>query len=138
MRVFILVLFALAGSVHAQTATLRGVVTDESGAVVPKAVVTVSSPGFTKSAVSGDDGSYILTGLPPASYTVQASAPDLALQKPVTMGLKPGTQVLNLLLKVASTSQQVTVQDQAGQPVSVDASSNASALILRGTDLDAL
>jgi hypothetical protein len=139
MRLFFLLLFALVDCLRAQTATLRGVVTDETGAIVPKTVVAVTpSGGSGRSTVSADDGSYVFSSLPPASYTVQASAPDLALQKPVTITLRPGSQVLNLLLKVASTTQQVTVQDQAGPAVSVDAANNASALVLRGSDLDAL
>ena len=107
-------------SLWAQTATLRGVVADESGAVIPKASVTIKGPtGLSKAAVTADDGSYVFAGLATGTYSVQASAPDLVLPKPIGLNLKPGVQVLNLQLAVASTVQQVTVQEQAGPTVSV-------------------
>src|SRR6266851_9053523 len=135
----LLLLVAFTLFVQAQIVGLRGVITDESGAVVPKANVAITGPGgWAKTIITADDGSYVFTGLPSGTYTVQASAPDLILTKPVTITLRSGAQVLNLLLKVASTTQQVTVQDQAGPTVSIDAANNASALVLRGSDLDAL
>jgi hypothetical protein len=64
----------------AQTAGLRGVVTDVTGAVVPGAKVTVNGPaGAAKATTAGKDGSYSFANLRPGEYTVQASAPDLVL-----------------------------------------------------------
>src|SRR6202021_2141182 len=45
---------------------------------------------------------------------------------------------LNLRLEVVSATQQLTVRSDAGPRVSTDASSNASALVLTGADLQAL
>src|SRR5882724_4794166 len=132
-----LVLF-IASSLFAQTATLRGTVTDETGAIIPQAKVTLSGPGgLVKTTTAGDDGTYSFAGLAPGNYTVQASAPDLA-QQPVKTALKLGVQTLNLQLKVASTVQQVTVQENAGPALGTDPTSNTNALILRGEDLQAL
>jgi len=74
----------LAGSpLMAQTASLHGQVTDESGAIIPGAKVTLTGPsGFVKTTTSANDGSYTFAGVPPGSYTLQASAPDLALAQP--------------------------------------------------------
>src|SRR5258708_3041788 len=56
----------------AQTGTLRGQVTDDSGAVIPAARITLTGPsGRPKTA-----------GLAPVNYRVQAFAPDLALPQP--------------------------------------------------------
>ena len=67
-------------AVFAQTATLRGQVTDESGAVVPRAKVTLAGhSGAVKSAVADNGGSYTFAGVTPGEYTVQASAPELSL-----------------------------------------------------------
>ena len=44
MKLVLFVLFSFAGSLWAQSATLQGVVTDESGAVIPKANVTLKGP----------------------------------------------------------------------------------------------
>jgi hypothetical protein len=123
----------------AQTATLRGLVSDESGAVVPAAKVTVSGPsGFVKSTTTAADGSYSFSGLPPGRYAVNASAPDLSLAQPAKITLGAGAQTLNLQLRVSSTAQQVTVQENAGPQVSPEPANNASALVLSGNDLDAL
>jgi hypothetical protein len=42
------------------------------------------------------------------------------------------------MLKVASMSEKVTVQENSAASLSTDSSSNASAVVLRGSDLDAL
>ena len=123
----------------AQTATLRGQVTDESGAIVPGANVTLAAPaGFSKVITAANDGSYAFANLQPGDYTVQASAPSLILLRPATISLKAGIQTLNLLLNVSLEKQEVTVDENSGPTVSTEASNNASALVMRGNDLDAL
>src|SRR5437660_12740942 len=67
----------LAGPVWGQasyTAQIRGVVTDQSGAVVPRATITITNDatGISVTAHSDDHGQYILTGLRPAVYTIKA------------------------------------------------------------------
>ena len=118
---------------------MRGQITDESGAVIPSAKVTLNGPArLVKTTITLVDGSYSFVGLTPGDYIVQASAPELGLPQPVQIALKSGPQTLNLQLKVASTAQQVTVEANSGPTVSTDAASNASALVLRGADLDSL
>ena len=112
---------------------------DETGAVVPGATVTLSgTAALTKTATSASDGSYSFVGLPPGSYTVRVSAPDLTQAQPVKTALRAGTQSLDLKMTVASVTQQVTVQDTAGPSVSTDPSSNSNAMVLSGDDLQAL
>ena len=136
--VLILALLA-APPVCAQTATLRGQVTDESGALVPGAKVSVTAAGGAAKATKSDEGgAYNLTGLAPGDYSVQASAPRLVQTQPAKIALKPGPQVLNLVLRVAAMSERVTVTENGPTPVSTDAANNASALVLSGADLDAL
>src|SRR6266849_1864690 len=56
------------------TAQIRGVVTDQSSAVVPRATITITNDatGISVTAHSDDHGQYILTGLRPAVYTIKA------------------------------------------------------------------
>jgi hypothetical protein len=137
--IFLLALVVVSLPLCAQTAALRGQVMDESGAVVPGATVTIDGPaGLAKTATSGSDGSYSFNGLPPGSYTVRVSAPDLAQAQPSKIVLQSGAQSLNVKMKVASVTQQVTVQDTGGPSVSTDPSSNSTATVLRGDDLQAL
>jgi hypothetical protein len=141
MKVLYLLLSALLTplAANAQTASLRGRVTDDSGAVVPAAKVTLSGQAGPGRTVTADNaGVYSFIGIAPGDYTVQAAAPELAQPSPSKISLKPGLQTLDLQLKVASLAQQVTVQDNSGQALSTSSASNASALVLRGDDLAAL
>src|SRR5450631_2851821 len=74
-------------TLEAQTVTLRGVVTDETGARVPSAKITVSGPGGDKLTESRDDGSYFFPSLPAGDFQVRASAPDLILPQPIKLTL---------------------------------------------------
>jgi len=122
-----------------QTAVLHGVVTDQSGAIVAGATVTLTGPsGLKQSTKSGNDGTYQFSGLTAGGYVVQASAPNLALPEPVKISLKSGAETLNLQLKVVLPPEQVAVQGDAVPSVSAAAGSNASALVLRRDDLQAL
>jgi hypothetical protein len=123
----------------AQTGTLKGVVTDESGGVVAGAKVTLtSSLRQVRETVSNKEGAYSFSNLPFGAYSVQASAAQLALGAPVQVTLSSAAQILNLQLKVAEMHEQVNVGDQAGEAVTTDSAGNASSVVLRGKDLDAL
>ena len=122
----------------AQTSTIRGTVTDESGGFVPGAQVTLTSPAGTSQTATDSSGVYSFNNLAPGSYTLQASAPQLVQAQPVTLTVRPGTQTMNLRLKIASTRQEVVVEENTGPMVSTDAANNASAMVLKGQDLDAL
>jgi hypothetical protein len=131
----------LAPKLSAQSAaTVHGAVTDESGAVIPGASVTVSNAaGPVKSATAGDDGSYSINGLQPGKYTLQATSPGLQQAQPFPIDLTASPSVTaNLQLQVAAEKQEVTVQENAGPQISTDPSQNAGALVLRGADLQAL
>ena len=134
------ILLSLSASLIGQSqATLRGQITDQTGAIVPGAKITLSGAvGLAKTAIAAKDGSYSFGDLPPGDYAVQASAPNLALPEPVTVSVKLGVQTLNLQLSVVAVKQEVSVQENSVPAVSTDPASNASAVALRGTDLDAL
>ncbi len=123
----------------AQQASLRGQVTDESGAVIPGATVTLNGPsGLVKTVQAANDGTYAFNALPSGDYTVRASAPQLSMLQPATISLTAAPQTLNLTLSVVAEKQELTVQENGQPVVSTETSANASALTLRGTDLDAL
>ena len=123
----------------AQSATLRGQITDESGAVIPGARVTLHGPsGTVKSTVADNNGTYSFAALVPGDYTVRASATELSLAQPAMVTLEAGSHSLNLVLRVASISEKLTVQDTSAPALTTDSSDNAGAVVLRGADLDAL
>src|ERR1035437_464413 len=135
----LVIAFLFSQVLFAQTATLRGQVTDESGAVIPGAKVTLNGrSGAVKSAVADNNGSYTFAGVPPGDYTVQASAPDLSQPQAAKVTLRAGSQSLNLMLKVASISEKLTVQETSAPALTTDSSGSAGAVVLRGADLEAL
>src|SRR5215471_2080659 len=80
----------------AQSGTLRGVVTDESGAIVQGATITLTnSSGITRTTIAGNDGSYSIDAIAAGEYTAQASAPDLKTG-PIKVVIAVGAQTLNL------------------------------------------
>ena len=126
-------------SALAQDASLHGQVTDQNGAIVPGAKVTVrGSSGLVKTAHTDDSGSYSFANLPAGDYTVEASAPSLIVQEPLKITLGSGSKRLDLQLNVFIPEQKITVEENNRTAVSIDSNSNASAQILRGEDLDAL
>lgn len=139
IRYLFLLSILAAKAMMAQTATLRGQVTDESSAVVPDATVVLSgSDGPARTTNTDGRGAYTFADVPPGNYTLRASARLLTQQRPVQVVLKPGTQVANLLLEVASIAEKVTVQANSAPALSTESSNNASAVVLSGEDLDAL
>ncbi len=134
---FALIWAALAG---AQTGTLAGDVKDQSGVPVPRARVTLTGAGRTsaRAVQANSAGAYVFTGLPPGEYAVEASAPKLVQHEPPRVQVHAGEQRLDLVLSIPDVVENVTVQDQEGGAVTTAASDNASALVIRGADLDAL
>ncbi|HUV70736.1 MAG TPA: TonB-dependent receptor [Terracidiphilus sp.] len=126
-------------SVCAQTASLRGQVKDESGAMIPGAtVLATGASGSQLSTVSGADGAYLLKGVPDGRYQVEAKYSGFEMKSPVFFVAHGRDANLNLILKVSTVIQNVTVQAQDSVTVSVDSSNNASSVVLSGSKLDSL
>ncbi|MGB7264632.1 MAG: carboxypeptidase-like regulatory domain-containing protein, partial [Terracidiphilus sp.] len=80
-----------------------------------------------------------MRGLPAGSYIVQAAYEGFAPFVSAPISLAAG-QVKSVDIKMAieAAQQQVVVSEDEGPTVSVEAGGNASALVLKGADLDAL
>jgi Carboxypeptidase regulatory-like domain/TonB dependent receptor len=125
-------------SALAQTAGVKGEVTDSSGAVIPGATATVTSGTLSKTASTGADGTFRFTGLPPGPCTVSVNAYGFEpQQKPVTL---TAGQALALTFPMAlqAAKQEVTVEAEGSGFVSVDPTQNANQLTLTSTDMDAV
>ncbi|HEV2705983.1 MAG TPA: carboxypeptidase regulatory-like domain-containing protein [Pyrinomonadaceae bacterium] len=118
--------------------TLRGVVTDEVGAVIIGATVTVAdAAGVERTATTDEEGRYTFSSLPPGRYTVRASATGFALYENLGVEVAAGRgDPLDITLSVAIEQETVTVTAEA--PISTEPENNAGAVVLRGADLDAL
>ncbi len=106
-------LFAVPCS-NAQTGTtsLRGVISDPAGAVIPGAQVTLANPstGLTRSATTSRQGEFQFLQVPPGSYAISVAAQGfstLTREQIVLLVDTPAT--LNLTLGLGSVSTDVQV-----------------------------
>jgi len=123
------------------TGTLRGQVTDPSGAVVTNATVAVLvSGGQTHSATTSKTGGYEIGNLAPGKYTVTANAQGFAVfvQNDVDVAAGQVAQ-FNISLDINVQEEKVNVQGEEENPqVDVNPANNASQIVLSGKDLEAL
>jgi Carboxypeptidase regulatory-like domain len=120
--------------------SLRGRVTDPSGAVVPGAVIVVTKQpnGPPSRMTTNGAGHYELRGLAPGRYTVTATAPGFApLTKENIEITAARTLVLDLPLRISSEAQKVEVHGHASH-LEIAPQSNASAVVISGSSLSAL
>src|SRR5579872_4105128 len=107
-------LLSLCATAQQATGTVKGVLADDSGAVIPAANVSLVGNGATKTAQSQSDGSYTFTGVAPGQYNVTITFPGFApFTKAVTVSAG-GTIQVPIQLAVRAEKQEVTVADQAG------------------------
>ncbi len=134
----LLAVLAVAAQAQENAGTLKGRVTDSSGAVVPGAKVTLTASGVERSTATDQTGAYTVTGLAPATYTVRITAPGFGVFRSKVDLSSARAATLDASLVVALEKQEVTVEAEDKPAVSTEASNNAAALVLRGSDLDAL
>ncbi len=135
LRIALLAL-SCAGALLAQRdlATLAGIVTDPSGAVVPNAKVTVTdtSTGEVYSLATNESGDFVRPALRPSTYGVSVSAPGFQTAEQKNILLQAGVRTgINITLTVGNTGQTVEVTAAApllqteGAQVGSDLSSKA-------------
>jgi len=115
----VLVLTAfLVGGMSGQTTTsgaLSGVVVDQTGAVVPGAVVEIAdvAKGTTESSKTDSAGIYQFSFLRPGRYTLKATHPGFQEERrSVSVQVGPSVTV-NITLQVAKASSEIIVSDEA-------------------------
>src|SRR5215216_2977034 len=134
LALFIILTAVLAAAQQAR-GTLRGLVTDELGAAIVGANVTLTdASGSQKKTTSNAEGVYTFAGLAPGKYSMQANAPGFAPSEEKQIDVTAGRQSVDLTLKV-TIEEKVTIQET---PVSTEATNNANQTVIAGKDLDAL
>jgi hypothetical protein len=123
-----LCLAGLAGPVAAQqTGTLTGAVKDAQGGVLPGVNVSVTSDaliGGPRTAVTGDNGSYLFVTLPPGAYSVSYELTGFSTLKRENIVIQVArTTRLDVELGVGALQESVTVS--GASPV-VDVSSTVT------------
>jgi len=122
-----------------QTGVLRGQLKDILGGVIPAATVTViNGNGVEKRTPTDGEGRYEVSSLLAGTYTVRVSSEGFAPYENTGVVIIAGrTVTLDVAMMVGLKEENVTVSPDA-RNVSVDAEDNASAIILRGKDLESL
>jgi len=124
----------------AATATLRGNIADPTGAMIPGATITiVSSAGKAVAKATADaTGHYVVNGLVPGGYIVQVAFAGFAPFTSQTIPLMAGQiKHVDIAMALQVEQQSVVVTDES-PTVNVEAGGNASAIVLKGKDLEAL
>jgi Carboxypeptidase regulatory-like domain len=115
--------FCLPGVAAAQTASISGSVTDPTGAVIPRATVTVRnlSTNASRDTTTDGAGSYRITSLAPEEYEVFIGKEGFKTEDYARVELTVG-QVLNLspVLVPSAAGETVTVHGEEIAPVDLD------------------
>lgn len=90
--VFMSLLLGSSGQCHSQLASLHGIVKDASGAVVPATVVRVSgrTSKVAREAITDVNGEFVMTGLKPGLYAVEAKFPGFYKYRLENLRLRSG------------------------------------------------
>ena len=125
-------------SAQFDTGTLSGTAVDSTGAVIPKASVTVSNVGSgqTVSVTTNGSGAFSASDLPFGTYTVTATAPGFGTTTSQDIVLNVGAAVhLTLKLSAEARSETVTV---TGTETSVNTETTVSGETFNATQVENL
>jgi hypothetical protein len=142
-RTFLLLLFAIALFISPRmaraqelSATLSGVVTDTSGAVIPHASVSVALGGVNGAArvVETDGaGNYVVTNLTAGTYSITVTAAGFETLKGKSIVLNVAEKhAFNAQLKAGASSTTITVEDN---PVQVDTETSGQVGTISGIQI---
>ncbi len=115
----VIVILTCALSLIAQVgsdASILGVVTDATGAVVPRATITVNhlNTGLTRTATSGEGGEFEILSLPTGPYSVSVANTGFSTWKIDRIELTVASrQRISPVLKVGDVTEQIRVEGTA-------------------------
>jgi len=122
----VILLCVLALNCRAQSTTsLRGVITDPSGAAIPGAIVTISSleTGSFRRSVTDASGEYNFLQVAPASYKLTVEKAGFATMTRADVKLLVNTPgALDMSMAVSTTGEVVNVEADVSQVNTTDAS----------------
>jgi outer membrane receptor protein involved in Fe transport len=112
----LLAIFGQTVASHAQTyrGGINGTVTDDSGAVIPAATVTILNvaTGDTKTSPSSSAGEFLFQDLPLGTYSVTVAAPGFSTVKTDKVSVSAGV-IFTLPVKLPVSTSSTTVEVEA-------------------------
>ena len=124
----------------ASSATIHGHITDQTGALIPGATVTIldASGNAVRTITADTAGAYEAHGLPPGSYIIKAEFGGFAPFQSQPIAITAGqAKRVDIAMAIQVEQQNVVVTDES-PTVNVEASGNSNAIVLKGNDLNAL
>jgi hypothetical protein len=116
----------VSGYAQGLPATLNGIVSDQSKAVIPNANVVLKqeSTGALRRTVSNADGFFSILGLPAGTYTVTVDASGFGRYEKTGLVFHPGDRISipDIVLAVAGSTERVEVVGAGADIVPVDTS----------------
>lgn len=126
---------------QATTGTLRGQVSDPSGAAIANASVVLmpaAAPSSPIKTQANGQGQYEFNGLPPGQYTLNVIAQGFSLYENDSVVITPGQPLrLNVPMTIEVEEQKIQVSDTA-PTLDVNPANNAGAIVISGKELEAL
>jgi hypothetical protein len=128
---------AIPGPLPPGSGAITGVVTDQSGAVVANATVTVLFQNRqSETTITDSNGRYLISSLSAGTYQVEFSAAGFQQTTVTRVPIQPGSTVnLDATLRAGTTSEAVEVTAEAVQSLNTDSAEVAGtvAKALQGT-----
>jgi Carboxypeptidase regulatory-like domain len=119
--------FAIFSLAQSGTSGINGNVKDQNGAVIPGAVVKITSnnTGFTRSSTTDEDGNYQFPGIPPGAYKVDVEKSGFT-KKSISNAQASVDLPLRLNVTLDTGNVSVTVDVSAGEITSIANTQDAS------------
>src|SRR5260370_11503892 len=120
------------------TAAVRGTVSDEQGAAIAGAEVTITNvdTSFARTAISGGDGVYTFPDLPLGRYKIRGTESGFKSSEKTGIILHANDSlVINVGLKVGAVSESVTVE---ASPIAVETTSGELSGLIQSSQVDEL
>lgn len=118
----------------ATTAKITGTVKDEQMSVVGGAIVKAKNieTNFTRETISAEDGSYVISQMPPGNYVVTVQADGFVSKSSNLELLLGNTALFNVSLTIGSTSQVIEVK--ADQVVASEGTESSTNIVQQSID----
>jgi hypothetical protein len=113
------------------TASITGTVTDPTGASIPNAQIAVENRehGIHRTTLTNNAGEFLVSGLPPGSYSLAIAAPGFKKYQASQLVLRVAQNArVNVPLQVGAASEQITVSGQDVAPVETQSSELAGTI----------
>jgi len=129
-------LFAALAYAQTPQPSLKGAITDPSGAVVPGAMIQIRGPKGEQRVRSGVNGEYAFPAIAAGKYQVRVIAKGFSVNERADFDIAAPTNY-DVQLSIKGDTQVLNVEEEANR-VSTDVSANGTAIVLRERELAAL